>query len=358
MTEKKRLLSLDILRGITVAGMILVNNSGGKYTFEPLKHAAWNGLTPCDLVFPFFLFIMGISTFISLNKFNFEASSQVVGKILKRTLIILLIGWGISWFSQALNGNFFPYDTLRLTGVMPRIAICYGVVSLIALFINHRHLIILIVGLLIGYSAIILLGNGYANDETNILAIIDRNLIGFSHLYQKISVDPEGVTSTLAAIAHTLIGFCCGSLIIRVKDVDQKVLHLFLVGFILMALGWLLSYSMPFNKRIWSPSFTLMTCGGASSLLAALMYLIDIKKKEKWSKVFLIFGVNPLFLYVASELLAIALSKFKIKHAIYENINLIITNPYWASALYAILFTALLGVAGYVLYKKRIYIKI
>lgn len=358
MTASKRLLSLDILRGITVAGMILVNNAGGKFTYEPLKHATWNGLTPCDLVFPFFLFIMGISTYISLNKFNFEGSSQVVRKILKRTLIIMCIGWGISWFAHICNGNYFPIAELRLTGVMPRIALCYGVVSIIALYVNHKHLIKLIGVLLIGYALILLLGNGYVNDSSNILAVIDQKILGFSHLYQKAAVDPEGLTSTISAIAHTLIGFCCGALIIRSKEIDKKVLLLFLTGFILIAIGWLLTYGMPLNKRIWSPSFTLMTCGGAASLLALLMYYIDIKKKDKWCTPFLIFGINPLFLYVFSELLAIVFSKSGIKKVIYEAILSIINEPYISSALYAILFTLILGFTGYILYRKKIYIKI
>lgn len=358
MAENKRLLSLDILRGITVAGMILVNNSGGRDTFEPLKHAAWNGLTPCDLVFPFFLFIMGISTYISLNKSNFQRSSTVVKKILSRTLKMLLIGWGIVWFAQICKGDFFAFDTLRLSGVMPRIAICYGVVSLIVLYLNHKYIIPLIIILLACYAGILVFGNGYFNEDTNLLVIIDRAVLGTVHLYQKAPVDPEGLTSTISAIAHTLIGFSCGALIVKMKDVDQKVLQLLLVGFILMVIGWLLSYAMPFNKRIWSPSYTLMTCGGASSLLGLLMYYIDIQKEDKWCSVFLIFGVNPLFLYVASELIAVAFSAFKIKHAIYDVIYSAVNYSYLASLIYAILFTTVLGLIGYYLYKKKIYIKI
>lgn len=356
--KKKRLLSLDVLRGITVAGMILVNNAGGPFTYAPLQHAEWNGLTPCDLVFPFFLFIMGISTYIALYKFDFKPSSQVLYKIVKRTVLILLIGWGIDWFHCICKGDFLPFDHLRLTGVFPRIALCYGIVSLIAIYINHKHLLKLSALLLIGYTLILLLGNGYLCDESNVLGIVDRALLGSSHLYQKSPIDPEGFTSTLSAIAHTLIGFYCGQIIFRTKDIDQKVLQLFLIGFILLSIGWLFSFGLPLNKRVWSPTFACLTCGGASSLLAMLMFLIDIKGKERWGKFFVIFGVNPLFLYVLSEMLAILFGVFGVKRMLYDGIHLWVTDPYLASATYAILFTLLLGAFGYPLYKRKIYIKI
>ena len=136
----KRLLSLDILRGITVCGMILVNNAGGPVSYAPLRHSVWNGLTPCDLVFPFFLFMVGISTYISLRKFNFEPTSEVVKKIVRRTFLIILIGLAIDWFGYVCNGDFFPIDTLRIPGVLQRIGLCYGIVSLMVIYINHKYL--------------------------------------------------------------------------------------------------------------------------------------------------------------------------------------------------------------------------
>ena len=114
----KRLLSLDVLRGITVCGMILVNNAGGSISYAPLRHSVWNGLTPCDLVFPFFLFMVGISTYISLRKFDFRSSHEVVKKIFRRTFLIILIGLGIEWFGYACKGEFFPIDTLRIPGII------------------------------------------------------------------------------------------------------------------------------------------------------------------------------------------------------------------------------------------------
>lgn len=358
MEEKKRLLALDILRGITVAGMILVNNAGGKDSYAPLKHEVWNGLTPCDLVFSFFLFIMGVSTYISLNKFDFKASKDVVGKIIKRAVIILCIGLAINWFSHICKGNFLPFADLRFTGVLTRIALCYGIVSLIALFINHKYILLLSALILVVYGFILYFGNGYQPDESNILCIIDRKLLDIQHLYIKSPIDPEGITSTLPSIAHTLIGFYCGQIIVRIKNIDQKVLYLFLVGFILISIGWLANFALPINKRIWSPTFALLTCGGAASSLAMLIYFIDIKGRKKWSGFFLIFGVNPLFLYVFSEVLAIVFSQFGIKNILYSGIYSVLGDSYLSSAIYAILFTLLLGVSGYILYKNKTYIKI
>lgn len=355
---KNRLLSLDVLRGITVVGMIVVNNAGGKLSYESLRHSAWNGLTPCDLVFPFFLFIMGISTYIALRKFQFQPSAPVIRKILKRTVLILLIGWAIHWFDCICEGDFLPFAHLRLTGVLPRIAICYCIVSFLALYVNHRTLGWVATLLLGGYTLLLCLGNGYAADESNLLAIIDRQLLGAEHLYHKSPIDPEGLISTLSAVAHTLIGFLCGKLMMQEEALEKKTLRLYIVGFLLMAVGFLLIEALPLNKRIWSPTFVLVTCGLAAMLQATLTYFIDMRGKKDWCRFFEIFGVNPLFLYVLSEVVAIALGAAGIKPIIYDGIHTLISNPYLASAIYALAFAAVMGGCGYVLYKKKIYIKL
>lgn len=355
---KKRLLSLDVLRGITVAGMILVNNAGGRLSYAPLRHTAWNGLTPCDLVFPFFLFIMGVSTYISLNKFGFRPSSQVVRKIWKRTLLILCIGWAIGWLDHACEGDFFPFAHLRILGVLQRIALCYCVVSFVALYVSHKCMPALAAVLLAAYTYIIYAGNGYACDETNILAVIDRAIFGEAHLYAKSPIDPEGFVSTLSAIAHTLIGFGCGHIIVKMQPTKKKVLWLFLLGVLLTNVGLLLVDVLPLNKRIWSPTFVLVTCGLASVLLAVLMFLIDIKDKQRWCRFFVIFGVNPLFLYVLSEVLGIVMGNFGLKSAAYAGILAVIPDEYLASLVYALCFMLALGGVGWPLYRKRIYIKL
>ena len=354
----KRLLSLDILRGITVCGMILVNNAGGPVSYAPLRHSVWNGLTPCDLVFPFFLFMVGISTYISLRKFNFEPTSEVIRKIVRRTFLIILIGLAIDWFGYVCNGDFFPIDTLRIPGVLQRIGLCYGIVSLMVIYINHKYLPWICGGLLLAYSILLLTGNGYACDDTNLLAVIDRNVFGEAHLYKKSPIDPEGLAGTLSAVAHTLIGFMCGRLLLEKISVSKRIVKLITAAVIMLVIGYVLSIWMPINKRVWSTTFVLVTCGWGSLLLALLMYVIDVKNINKGWTFFLVFGMNPLFLYVLSEVVAIIFSQWEIKDAIYHAITMIISDEYLASLVYSLLFCSVMGLTGYIFHRKRIYIKI
>jgi predicted acyltransferase len=196
------------------------------------------------------------------------------------------------------------------------------------------------------------------NDGSNLLAIGDHWLLGESHLYTKRPIDPEGVISTISAIAHTLIGFHCGKLIIKNHKNEEKVLQLLLFGFVITAIGLLFTFALPLNKRIWSPTFALVTCGFAASLLAWFMYIIDIRNKRTGCNFFLIYGVNPLFLYVMSEVLAIVFDEFGIKEVICIGINGILGKGCIASATYAVGFMLLHGAMGYYLWKKKIYIKI
>lgn len=358
MASSQRLLSLDILRGITVAGMILVNNGWGE-SFEMLGHSKWNGMTPCDLVFPFFLFIMGISCYLSLVKSEFKPTSQVIRRIVKRTVLLFAIGLFINWFDHAIEGDLLCFGHLRIWAVMQRIALCYGIVSLFALFCNHKYTLHTIVGLLVIYTAIIVLGNGYEYDaDVNILAQADLKLFGYDHIYHKSPVDPEGLMGTISSVAHVLLGFYCGMLIRKRETVEQKVIALFVVGAIGVIGGYLLSYGLPLNKRIWSPSYVLMTCGLASLLQALLMYVIDIQKKSGWTTFFHVFGVNALALYVSSELLAILLKNIGVSEVIYNGIHAVIPALKWASLAYAIYFVMLNFAIGYVLYRKKIYIKL
>lgn len=358
MASSQRLLSLDILRGITVAGMILVNNGWGE-SFEMLGHSKWNGMTPCDLVFPFFLYIMGISCYLSLVKSEFKPTPQVIRRIVKRTVLLFVIGLFINWFDHAIEGDLLCFGHLRIWAVMQRIALCYGIVSLFALFCNHKYTLHTIVGLLVIYTAIIVLGNGYEYDaDVNILAQADLKLFGYDHIYHKSPVDPEGLMGTISSVAHVLLGFYCGMLIRKRETVEQKVIALFVVGAIGVIGGYLLSYGLPLNKRIWSPSYVLMTCGLASLLQALLMYVIDIQKKSGWTTFFHVFGVNALALYVSSELLAILLKNIGVSEVIYNGIHAVIPALKWASLAYAIYFVMLNFAIGYVLYRKKIYIKL
>jgi predicted acyltransferase len=363
--KSNRLLSLDILRGITVAGMILVNNGWGE-SFEMLQHSKWNGMTPCDLVFPFFLFIMGISSYLSLVKSEFKPTPKVIRRIVKRTVLLFVIGLFINWFDHAIEGDLLCFGHLRIWAVMQRIALCYGIVSLFALFCNHKYTISVVIGLLAIYTLILILGNGYAYDaDANILAQADLKLFGYDHIYHKSPVDPEGLMGTISSVAHVLLGFYCGKLIRQKESVSDKVIALFVVGTVLVVSGYLLSFGLPINKRIWSPSYVLVTCGLASLLQALLMQIIDSNGGSKLFTLhsslitfFRVFGVNALALYVSSELLQILLKNIGLSEIIYNGIHAVIPPLKWASLVYAVYFVLLNYALGYILYRKKIYIKL
>lgn len=390
MTQQKkssRLLSLDVLRGITIAGMLLVNNPGSwGALYAPLGHAEWNGLTPTDLVFPFFMFIMGVAMYMSMRKFEFKLTGSVCRKIIRRTIVIFAIGLALAWFgyfcrSIAAGKPFLTavnnLETMRILGVMPRLALCYCAASFIACTVSFKRIPWVVAGLIVVYAIMLILGQGYEICEENILYRIDNAVLGSNHMYHGLAVwkvlensafDPEGFASTLPAIAHVLIGVMCGHLIVTIKDNDERVKNLFIVGAILMIIGWLASYGLPINKNIWSPTFVLVTCGMASTLLALLIWIIDIKGYKKWSMFFETFGINPLFLYVLGGALSILFGCIKlplggemvsIHNIIYKNFLLeVFGDKYLASCLYAIIFVCINWCVGYVLYKKNIYIKI
>ena len=351
------------MRGLTVALMILVNN-GGEHNYSFLEHSKWNGLTPCDLVFPFFLFMVGMSTFISLKKTEFKPSAHVYRKIAKRTILLFLIGLGINWFDMICSGDGLDFAHLRIWAVLQRIAICYGVVALLAITLNHRYFIHTIIGLLVAYMGILVFGNGYAYDaSTNILAQVDRSIFGIDHLYQRSPVDPEGLLSTIPSIAHTMIGFlCCKYISVAGQTVDSKIKVLKVAGLVMVALGFGLSLiGFGINKRIWSPSYVFVTCGFASWILGILLQFIDNKpscKDNILTKGLLAFGMNPLFLYVMSEALAILFGSFDIKAEIFIGIQSVISDEYVASLTYALFFVAIHAVMGIWMYHRKIFIKL
>ena len=391
-----RILSIDILRGLTIAGMITVNNPGSwSYMYAPLEHAEWNGLTPTDLVYPFFMCVMGMCIYIAMRKFDFACNRATVYKIVKRIVLIYLVGLAIVWFSAFCRrwnnpqegADFFSqlwymvwsFDKLRLTGVLARLAVCYGITALLAITVRHKHLPYIIVGMLLAYFVMLMAGNGFAYDETNILSIVDRAVLTDAHMYHDNGIDPEGLLSTLPSIAHTLLGFIIGSLLFRKADAGAqqldartnitltKVVPLFVVGTSLLFAGYLLSYGCPINKKVWSPTFVLVTCGLASMLLALLTWIIDVKGKKSWSKFFEVFGVNPLFLFVLSDFFAIVFGAFtfpvgdkqmNVVGFVYSQLLSPVFGEYGGSLVYSLLFIALNWVIGYQLYKRKIYIKL
>lgn len=384
--EKKRLLSLDILRGITVAGMLLVNNPGSwSHIFTPLEHAQWNGFTPTDLVFPFFMFIMGISTFFSLRKYDFRFGPDAARKIVVRTIVIYLIGAFVGWFSrftyywthpsaelsflENLWESVWIFDQLRILGVLARLAICYFFASIIALTVKHKHIPWIIAGLLVGYWVLLALGNGFEYGQGNILAKVDQAVLGINHMYNDNGIDPEGVLSTIPAVAHVLLGFCVGRIMtwgslseVHEPTLNDKIISLSIIGISLTFAGLLLSYGCPINKKLWSPTFVLTTCGLASLCLSLLTWIIDMKGHTKWCRFFETYGVNALFMYTVGSIVAVLFSRIhfggqNIVGLLYGVFSPIF-GPKGGSLAYALLFVVLIWLMGYPLYKKKIYIKI
>lgn len=385
--KSSRILALDVLRGITIAGMIMVNNPGSwGHIYAPLGHASWHGLTPTDLVFPFFMFIMGVTTFISLRKYNFSYSREALISIIKRTVVIFAIGLALAWFSlsfrtyhqlsgeelglfERLFKSTTNFGNIRILGVMQRLALTYGATALIAIFIKHKRIPYIIGVTLVGYFLLLLFGNGFEFSENNIISVVDRAVLGTNHMYvdSGIYLDPEGLLSTIPAICHVLIGFMCGKLMFSAEDNYERIRELFIVGAILTFAGLLLSYGCPINKKIWSPTYALVTCGLASTLLALLIWIIDIKGYKRWSVFFESFGINPLFIYVMAGVLSVIIGSTMItyngvamglKGFIY-NIGLQpIFGATFGSLMYALLFVGLNWLIGNILYKKKIYIKI
>ncbi|MEL7600432.1 MAG: DUF5009 domain-containing protein [Proteiniphilum sp.] len=383
-SQNSRLLSLDILRGITIAGMIMVNNPGSwEYAYAPLKHAHWHGLTPTDLVFPFFMFIMGVSTFMSLRKFNFTPTSAAVWKVVRRTILIFVIGLALGWFGQLMRGlaageSFgvaaSHFDTLRILGVLQRLALAYGLAALIALLVKDKQLPWIIATLLAGYYLILRFGKGFEMSEENIIAVVDKALWGPAHMYKdttpegvRIAFEPEGLLSTIPSIAHVLIGFLFGKMIVENRENHTRVEKLLIWGTLLAFSGLLLQYGCPINKKIWSPTFVLVTTGFAAQLLGLLIWIIDIHKKEKWSRFFHAFGVNPLIVYVFAGVLANLVGNIRfawqgetisVKSFTYSALIQPWAGNYFGSLLYALLFVTVCWLFGYILYKKNIYIKL
>ena len=382
--DNKRLLSLDILRGITIAGMLLVNNPGTwSYLYKPLAHAEWIGLSPTDLVFPFFIFCMGVSMAFSLKKFNYKLSGPLMWKIVRRTVILFLIGWAVQWFGHLVRGlcKGDPFseavnnlDTLRYLGVFQRLALVYFFGTLCVVLFSRRFIPWLIGIILVVYALILGLGNGYDFSLSNIIAQIDNSVLGTDHMYhewangEQISFDPEGLLSTLPCIAHVLIGYLAGRMIIATHNNTERVTTLLLWGSVMLLAGWLLQYGIPCGKKMWSSTFVLITCGMAMCIQAMLIYFVDIKGHKRWGRFFETFGVNPLALYLLGTILAILFGAIPIGHdaeggnitihsAVY-NFFQSFCNEYAASALYAICFVLLNWIVGRVLYKKKIYIKI
>ncbi len=375
MIQTNRLQALDVMRGLTMATMILVNSPGSwSYVYAPLRHSAWNGLTPTDLVFPFFMFVMGVSMSFSLKKYNHQFSAPLLRKLLKRTIVLFLLGMSLSVVSLVLerlfnyspNQGLIPWADIRILGVLQRFALTYFFGALLVVKIPRcRTLLIVSAGILLLYHVILSLGNGFDLCEENVIAVVDRYLWGSSHMYVEwlpdgstIPFDPEGLLSALPGIAHVALGYVGGEIIRSKASLIEKTAQLSIMGTTLLFAGYLLSYGCPINKAVWSLTFVLTTCGSAALLLALFVWIIDVRGDKKWITPFQAFGCNPLFIYLLAEYLDIVLWQCGIHQQIFELITSVIPNDYIASLLYGILYVSLNGLIAYYLFKRKIYIKI
>lgn len=364
-----RLLSLDAFRGATIAGMILVNNPGTwSHIYWPLRHAEWHGWTPTDWVFPFFLFIVGVSITLALARRSEAAGGNrdLHVKILRRSLIIFALG-------LFLGG--FPFDNLsaiRIPGVLQRIAVCYLVSSLIFLKTSWRTQAIITAALLAGYWVLMALvaAPGYAagdlSTEGNLAAYLDRKLLA-GHTWKPL-YDPEGLLSTIPAVATTLGGVLTGHLLRSRRTPIEKVAAMFVAGAAGVVAGWAWNYWFPINKALWTSSYVVFTAGMALQLLAVCYWLIDIKGYRRWATPFIVFGTNALALYFLAELFARLISiitfaradgsRADLKTLIFDNLFAPWASPEFASLMFALCTVLLwLGVMT-VLYRRRIFIKV
>lgn len=368
-----RLLSLDVFRGITIAGMVLVNNPGTwSAIYPPLAHAEWHGWTPTDLIFPFFLFIVGVAIPLAFAKRLDDAEKSkrdLYLKIIRRSLIIFALGLFLSGFP------FFDFANLRIPGVLQRIAVCYLVVSLIYINTKWRTQLIIAIVLLLIYWALMKLipAPGFAagdlSKEGNLAGFIDRTILGINHIWKQAKVyDPEGILSTIPAISTTIAGVLTGSWIRSQRENTEKVGGLFFAGAICVAIGWSWNFFFPINKSLWTSSYVMFTAGIALQFLGFCYWLIDIKGYKRWTKPFLIFGVNALALFVFSGLLARIMGLIKTTHMngkpgslqtwIFEHLFLSWASPINASLAYAITYILFWLFLMWLLYRKRIYIKV
>lgn len=395
LTAGKRLISLDAFRGFTIAGMIIVNDAGSwSHVYPPLRHASWHGITPTDFVFPFFLFIVGVSIALAYTK-RMErgvAVAQMSGKIWKRFFIIFALGLFLALFPN------FNFGNIRIPGVLQRIAIVFLVCAFIFLKTSWRTQLYTTIGLLVSYWLLMTLvpipidsvvqqaietgevmrssgpvpvkvprviSEGFiaANLEPglNLQAWVDRHFVP-GRLYEK-TWDPEGLLSTLPAIASGLTGMLAGKLWLSQQKMEQKLIWLFTLGFAAIAIGGLWHYVFPYNKNLWSSSFVMYTSGLATMGLAASIWLVDVLGYQKWTKVGVIFGANAITAYVLHGMLSHLFTKdlglgMPLKKAIFDGMVNIGLEPMFASFLYAVGYTALCFIPIYIMYQRKIFIKI
>ncbi|MBP1646807.1 MAG: hypothetical protein H6Q30_252 [Bacteroidetes bacterium] len=376
----KRLLSLDAFRGATIAAMILVNDPGSwDTTYEQLKHAAWNGWTITDMVFPFFLWIVGVAMTLSFAK-RTEAGAdrgKLMLHVVRRAAIIFALGLFINGFPFGLAfGHEFSFSTWRIPGVLQRIAVCYLVASAIFLSSTIRGQAIWAVTFLVVYWLALMLipvpgyGAGVLQPEGNLAWFIDSNLLhGHTWVWAPApGFDPEGILSTLPAIATTLFGILTGHWLRTGRPVAEKISWMFTVGLGMVALGWFLSIWLPINKNLWTSSYSLFMGGWALAGFSICYWLIDVNGYKRWATPFVIFGMNAIAVYVAADFIAILLGLIQVtgpegtpislQEHIFRSVFVSIASPNNASLLYAFAFALITFLIAWALWRKRWFVKI
>ena len=396
---RERLLSLDVFRGMTIAGMLLVNDPGSwAAIYPPLEHAAWHGWTPTDLIFPFFLFIVGITTHLSIEARRARGDDErmLVRQIARRGLIIFLAGLllnGFPFFTWgAVAGNPDPsfvervVDRLyhwRIMGVLQRIGIAYMFAALLSFRTTLKQQVVIIVSLLFGYwFAMTLLPvppDGFlgidvlGTPSATLAAYFDRALLDWgrfgNHLWVNSRTwDPEGPFSTIPAIGTAMLGIICGRWIATPKPLSERLAGMFAVGSLAMMAGLMWHWSFPINKSLWTSSYVLFTGGMAAVTLATCMWIIDEHRMTGWTKLFVIYGMNPIIAFVGSGIMArLIYSVFKVESNgqrialqawIYQTFYASWLAPRNASLLFAITFVLVWFAILWVLYRRRIFLKV
>ncbi len=366
-----RLLSLDVFRGLTIAGMVLVNNPGTwSNIYWPLRHAEWDGWTPTDLVFPFFLFIVGVSITLAFGRRVEEGgiTRSLYLKVVKRAAIIFAIGLFLNGFPH------FNLSEIRIPGVLQRIAVCYLIASVIFLSTKLRTQAMIAVSLLIVYwivmTQIPALGfaPGDLTKEGSLASYIDRVVFG-PHIWKQGKVyDPEGILSTIPAIATTLFGVLTGHWLRSERTQFEKVAGLFVGGAVLVMIGWAWNPFFPINKALWTSSYVVFTAGLGLQLLALCYWLVDIKGYRRWAWPFVVFGVNAIALFVGTALMVDLMGLIRLPRGdgtmmgiqgwLFSNLFLTWASPINASLAYAIAFILVWLFLMWLLYRKKIFIKV
>jgi len=365
----ERLLSVDAFRGLTVAAMVLVNNPASwSHVWGPLRHATWHGWTPTDLIFPFFLFIVGISTSLSLSRRQAEGSpaSSLVRKIFKRSALILLVGWFLHLFPR------FRFATMRIPGVLPRIAVCFLLGALLYLWVRKGSARAALSALmLVGYWAALTFipvpgfGAGVLDEKGNLGGYLDKLLLG-GHLY-KPDFDPEGLLSTIPAVVTVLLGTLAGDWLRSNRTLARKASGLLAAGIPLVVAGLALDPLFPINKQLWTSTYVLLTAGLALLVFGPCFLLIERFRRTAWAKPFLILGSNAITVFAGSTLMVKILMLIKISDGgrtvspvgwLYAHVLSPLAGPTLGSAVYPLGLIALWVALMAPLYKHKIFIKL